>query len=385
MDKGPDIEALRCVLALHAGFHADPLPLADAMSAVLAARVAGHGTAALERISTRCAARAGHSPDWRAAEAALDWQATDRAILTLFDPDYPFLLRQIPAPPPLLFVWGDAARLAAPQVAIVGARRATPGACDFARSLASGLCRAGMTVTSGLARGIDAAAHEGALEVGGATIAVSGCGSDRVYPAAHVALARKVTASGAVVTEFPLGTPPRRQNFPQRNRIVSGLCLGVVVVEADLRSGSLITARLAADQGREVCAVPGNVRNPAARGCHALIKDGAGLVEDVQDVLRCLGRPVAAAGDSVIPMSRPRAEAQLAPDRRLIIEAIGFDTTTADELQLRSGLTMDRVSSILMELELAGLVRSLPGGFFERAPDGSPAERVPEASPRSTG
>lgn len=385
MDEGLDIDALRCALALHAGFCADPLPLAAALTLVWAARGAGHGPAALERLASRCASRAGRSPDWRAAEAALSWRAADRNILTMPDPAYPFLLRQIANPPPVLFVWGNAGCLASPQVAIVGARRATPGACEFARHLAFCLSRADVVVTSGLARGVDAAAHEGALAAGTATIAVSGCGCDRVYPAAHTSLARNIAASGAVISEFPLGTPPLRQNFPQRNRIVSGLCLGIVVVEADLRSGSLITARLAGDQGREVCAVPGSVRNPATRGCHALIKEGAWLVENPEDVLRCLGRDSTAdPGRASLP-ARDASTAGLTRGKRLIMQALGYDPASPDELQLRSGLTMDRVSSILMELELEGHVRLLPGGLYERAAAGGPPERVPEPSTRSAG
>jgi DNA processing protein len=289
-------------------------------------------------------------------------------LLALADPAYPAQLREISDPPPLLFVIGDPARLATPQVAVIGSRNPSLGGREQAESLARGLAAAGVTVTSGLALGIDGAAHRGALVGGGYTVAVAGTGPDRIYPAHHHDLAREIVARGAVVTEFPTGTPPRPEHFPRRNRIISGLSLGVVVVEAALRSGSRITARHAADQGREVFAVPGSVRNPLARGCHALLRDGAKLVETVEDILEELDsgflRAPAPAPGGVAPGPDPDAT------QCRVLEALGHDPAPVDRLVERTGLTADAVSAILLTLELRGLVASAPGGCYERTGTG---------------
>jgi DNA processing protein len=238
------------------------------------------------------------TPDWVGVDRDLEWLARPgNHLLTLDDDRYPDLLRQIPDPPLALFVRGDPATLASPQIAIVGSRNPTEGGRRTARGFAVELAAAGLAVTSGLAVGIDAAAHEGALAARGVTLAVAGTGPDRLYPARHAALAERVVERGALVSELPVGTAPLPGHFPRRNRIVSGLAAGTLVVEASLKSGSLITARLAAEQGREVFAIPGSIHNPLARGCHRLIRQGAKLVETVGDVLEELG-PLLGTGAS---------------------------------------------------------------------------------------
>jgi DNA processing protein len=307
------------------------------------------------------------APDWRAVESDLAWGNVERQhILTLHDSRYPSLLREIPDPPPLLFVRGDASLLGHPQLALVGSRNPTAGgrqtATDFARQIA----QCGLVVTSGMALGIDAASHLGALAGGGWTIAVAGTGPDLVYPARHRELAGKIIDRGAVVTEFPPGTPPVAANFPRRNRIISGLSLGTLVVEAAPRSGSLITARLAAEQGREVFAVPGSIHNPLARGCHALIRQGAKLVETIDDILEELG-PLAKFSVGSCDMPEASAGMDEAPSgaHKLLYENIGFEPISIDMLVECSGLTADVVSSMLLTLELQGRVTST-GGLYCR-------------------
>lgn len=286
-------------------------------------------------------------------------------LVAITDPVYPPLLREIPGPPPLLFVRGDVLLLRAPQLAVVGSRNPSHAGCDTARAFSSQLTSAGLVVTSGLALGIDACAHAAALDAGGQTIAVAATGLDRVYPSAHHELAHRIAAQGALVSEFALGTPPRREHFPRRNRLISGLSLGVLVVEAALRSGSLITARLAAEQGREVFAIPGSIHSPLARGCHALIRQGAKLVETAPDILEELG---ALAGFvATLP------DAKTAPTRTILnrsqqelLELIGFDPVEMDTLIARSGLTPGRVSSMLLLMELHGLIEARPGGRYQR-------------------
>ena len=286
-------------------------------------------------------------------------------LVAITDPAYPPLLREIPGAPPLLFVRGDTTLLRAPQLAVVGSRNPSHGGCDNARAFSEQLIRAGLVVTSGLALGIDACAHAAALDAGGQTIAVAATGLDRVYPSAHRELAHRIAAQGALVSEFALGTPPRREHFPRRNRLISGLSLGVLVVEAALRSGSLITARLAAEQGREVFAIPGSIHSPLARGCHALIRQGAKLVETAQDVLEELG---ALAGFVAVSSgaAAPPPGAPPDPAQQELLDLIGYDPVEMDALIERSGLTPGRVSSMLLLMELRGLIEARPGGRVQR-------------------
>ncbi|HCO44389.1 MAG TPA: DNA-protecting protein DprA [Gammaproteobacteria bacterium] len=286
-------------------------------------------------------------------------QGPQRQVVFLDRPGYPSRLAQIPDPPPAVLVQGDVALLDGPQLAIVGSRNATPVGRDTAYMLAAALAEAGLTVTSGLAEGIDASAHRGALAGGGATIAVLGTGPDRIYPRQHQELAQTIGSTGSLISEQPVGTPPRGFNFPRRNRIISGLSLGVLVVEAGARSGSLITARLAADQGREVFAVPGGIHNPLTRGCHALIREGAKLVESVADILVEL--PPLPGGHTV--HAAPSA-CGAEPDP--VLANLGDAPASLDLLVQRTGLTVEEVSTMLLTLQLDGLVTALPGGLYGR-------------------
>jgi DNA processing protein len=291
-------------------------------------------------------------------------QQGDCHLVTILDSDYPPLLREISDPPPLLYVRGNPTLLSLPQLAIVGSRNPTPAGNENAKAFARSLVTGGLTITSGFALGIDAAAHAGAIEAGGATIAVVGTGVDRVYPASHHKLAHRVAQTGAIVSEFPLGTPPLRENFPRRNRIISGLSLGALVVEAALRSGSLITARLASEQGREVFAIPGSIHSPLSKGCHQLIRQGAKLVETAQDIIEELG---ALAGR--LRQVGDNEEANQAIKRRSengLLEYLGFDPIDIDTLVELSGLTPEVISSMLLDMELAGDIKSCAGGKYQR-------------------
>lgn len=285
-------------------------------------------------------------------------RAPGHELLAWDDPDFPRALLDTPGAPPVLFLMGRRDLLNRPALAIVGSRWATPQGCENARAFAEALSRAGLTIVSGLALGVDAAAHEGALRGEGSTIACVGTGLDRVYPARHRELAHVIALSGVLLSEFLPGTPPLRQNFPQRNRLISGLARGVLVVEASISSGSLITARLAGEQGREVFAVPGSIHSPFSKGCHKLIREGAKLVETAQDVLDELRLPGLAA---VSP--RPR-EAD-AP-RNAIIAALGGDPCGLDTLIARTRIGPDALCAALVELELEGHVAALPGGRWQR-------------------
>lgn len=318
-------------------------------------------------------------------DADLDWlSAPGHHLLTWLDADYPALLREAPRPPAALFVRGDPGLLWHPQLAMVGSRNPTAGGADTARAFAATLAGTGLVVTSGLASGIDAAAHRGALQAGGRTIAVVGTGVDLAYPASHAGLMAEIVATGAVVSEFPLGTAARPPHFPLRNRIIAGLSLGTFVVEAALRSGSLITARLAGEAGREVFALPGSIHNPMARGCHRLIRDGARLVEtagEIVEELRPLAQALAVrlraglapyAGDdhgAPDPAGSPAAGAdRLAdPDYRRLWQALGHDPQPVDVLAARSGLTTPQISSMLLLMELDGLITVGANGRYGRA------------------
>jgi DNA processing protein len=306
-------------------------------------------------------------------DADLAWLAASptRAFVALHSPDYPPLLASAPDAPVALWIDGDVAALRGAQVAVVGSRRPTPTGRQVARDWSARFAARGAIVTSGLADGIDAEAHRGALDVpGGRTVAVCGTGLDSVYPPRNAALAAAIATRGAVVSEFPPGTPARPANFPRRNRIISGLAIVTVVVEAASRSGSLITARLAAEQGREVCAVPGSVYNPLARGCHALLRQGARLVEDPDDVLNALEfSPLAAvpaeAGAPRDEASATRLERPGALDKEyeMLLDALGFEPLDVDTLVDRTGLPAQIVSSMLLILELQGRVEARAGRF----------------------
>lgn len=289
-------------------------------------------------------------------------------ILTLFDQSYPARLRAIPDPPPLLYVSGALSDRDDVAVAIVGGRRATPSGKVFTEEIARDLAARGVTIVSGLARGIDAAAHRGALAGKGRTIAVLGCGIDRVYPPEHHALRRNIESYGAVISELPIGASPLSHHFPRRNRIISGLSLGVLVSEAAKDSGSLITAKLALDQGREVFAVPGPVKEETCRGSNGLIKEGAKLVEQAQDIL-----------DEILPQIDARLRAGLAVDGgrvmageplakqdALVYEALSYEARSVDAVIERTGLNAAKVASSLLSLELSGHVRQLPGQQYIR-------------------
>lgn len=324
------------------------------------------------------------SPDWDKVDADLKWVEQENAsIITLADACYPTLLKNIADAPPLLYTLGQAEILNLPQLAIVGSRNPTHAGIDVAHDFAAYLTSMGMTVTSGMAMGIDAAAHQGALDIiqkglngHGFTVAVTGTGLDRVYPAKNREIAHKIAENGVLVSEYAPGTPPLPGNFPRRNRIISGLSMGVLVVEAALQSGSLITARLATEQGREVFAVPGSIHHALAKGCHALIREGAKLVETAQHILEELGGfrsdlnnsgqkdqtedSKIVADQNVITSTEFTAD----DEYKQVLNCIDFEPTSVDKVVERSGLTADAVCSMLLVLELQGYVTALSGGYY---------------------
>ncbi|HUL47442.1 MAG TPA: DNA-processing protein DprA [Steroidobacteraceae bacterium] len=307
-------------------------------------------------------------PDERAISADLEWLASSGTVIVLCtDPEYPPLLRQTAGAPAALYVQGSVSLLASPQLAMVGSRSPTPAGRSTAREFAAWFARAGFTVTSGLATGIDAASHEGALKVQGATIAVFGTGLDRVYPSANRALAERIRAHGALVSELPPGTPPLRAHFPLRNRIIAALSLGTLVVEAARESGSLITARHALDAGREVFAIPGSIHSPVSRGCHLLIKAGAKLVEEARDVTDELGFSVLKERLTDAPAASQDLRV-LDKEFEMLLDALGFEPATIDSLVARTELPSDSIASMLLILELEGRVAALPGGRYGRIP-----------------
>ena len=303
----------------------------------------------------------------KSVEHALAWLAQPgNTIVTLADTSYPRLLLEIPDPPALLYCRGRVELLNRPALAVVGSRNATAQGASNAEQFARNFSAAGLTIVSGLAQGIDAAAHRGGLAAEGSTIAVLGTGIDNVYPRANAALAEDIAARGLLISEFALGTQAFAHNFPRRNRLISGLAQGCLVIEAALGSGSLITARSAAEQGREVFAIPGSIHSPLSKGCHALIKSGAKLAESAEDVLSELAsfRRTGFASTRATAPAKTAANAGAAGDP--LLDCMGFDPVDVDSLCARAGLPAERVSADLLRLELAGRVAVLPGGLYQR-------------------
>lgn len=323
-----------------------------------------------ELVSAATATALAQVPDTVVAlvDATVNWlaNASDdaaRQVLTLGDPNYPNLLLETADPPLLLYLQGDANLLHTPGLAVVGSRNPTPQGKENARSFSAHLSQAGFTIVSGLALGIDGAAHDGGLSGPGSTVAVIGTGLDRVYPRRHLELARRISTRGLMVSEYSIGTPPLPPNFPMRNRIIAGLTRGTLVVEAALQSGSLITARLASEAGRDVFAIPGSIHSPQSRGCHALIKQGAKLVDSAQDVLDELPLQGFAAPAATEP--EPAQE-----DGDPLLQALGFDPVNLDSLVARTGWSAALLNTRLLELEMAGQVARLPGQLFQRVSTG---------------
>jgi DNA processing protein len=337
----------------------------------LPASVFAQDSAALAQVvDAATAAALGKEPAGFAAqlEATLAWLAQDpaqRQVLTLGDPSYPAALLAIEDPPVMLYRMGMVANAPERALAVVGSRNATPQGLQSARRFSRAFAEAGVTVVSGLALGIDGAAHAGALEGAApgvvATIAVVGTGLDRVYPSRHLELAHRIAGRGMIVSEYPIGMPPLPANFPRRNRLIAGLSQGTLVVEAAMQSGSLITARLAAEQGKEVFAIPGSIHSPHARGCHALLRQGAKLVESAQDVLEDLRFVLPAA-----PSSAATEPAEAAEGEDPLLAAMGHGPMGLDALIARTGIPAPLLQAQLLELELAGEVARLPGGLYQR-------------------
>jgi len=322
---------------------------------------AGLPAAAREFLSTAAAASNSAERAWL--------EKPGHHVVPFTDPHYPGLLRATDRQPMALYVVGNVDALNEPQLAIVGSRNPTPQGRDTAHELSEYLAERGLAITSGLASGIDSAAHRGALAAQGITLAVLGSGIDVVYPRSNRSLSLEIRQEGALISEFPLGTPPRRENFPQRNGIIAGLSLGTLVVEAARRSGSLITARQAVSYGREVFAIPGSIHSPLSRGCHELIRQGAKLTETAHDILSELnfsaffeGRSHAATGRNLaVPL-----ELGMDKDHKILLDALGFDPADLDVLVVRTGFKPEAVSSMMLILELEGHVQAAPGGRYSR-------------------
>lgn len=303
------------------------------------------------------------NPDWTAIDNDLAWQEQPNNTIIIFnDPLYPPQLKEISDPPPVLFVCGHTDILSYPQIAMVGSRNPSTQGKETAFNFAKALSQSGFVITSGLALGIDAASHEGALGANGYTIAVAGTGLDHVYPAIHKNLATEITHSGALISELPLGTSAKANHFPRRNRIISGLCQGLLVVEAAKQSGSLITARMALEQNREVFAIPGSIHNPLARGCNALIREGAKLIETYQDILEELSYY------NQIDANNPHADSQsmLDLEQQTLLNLVMFSPTSIDNLVENTGIPVELISSTLLYLELQGYIEAVPGGCYTR-------------------
>jgi len=309
------------------------------------------------------------SPNTKAIESDLSWLAAapDHHIIHLTDPAYPDLLKTIADPPLVLFAAGDPGCLSMPQLGIVGSRNPTASGLESAHNFAAELAQYGLTICSGLALGVDAAAHSGALHAKAQTVAVIGSGLDRLYPARHARLASRIRKHGVIISEYPPGTAPLAANFPRRNRIISGLSVGVLVIEAARRSGSLITARLAAEQGREVFAVPGSIHNPLVRGCHRLIREGACLIESTHDIVNELSSLLGHVASQLEAPKHQHPGTTRSILKEPLLAYIDHDPVAIDTLISRSGLTTERVSAMLSSLEIQGSIVALPGGRYCRS------------------
>lgn len=325
-------------------------------------------------------------PNWQQVEKDLHWERNENHhIITFSDLSYPVLLKEIPDPPLILYIKGNIETLKGISLAIVGSRHATPAGVNNAEQFAALLARTGLVITSGMAIGVDAASHRGALSSQGLTIAVAGTGLNHTYPPRHLRLSQDIiNHNGAIISEFPLDTPPYNANFPRRNRIICGLSIGVLVVEAALKSGTLITARLAIEQGREVFAIPGSIHQPQARGCHYLIREGATLVETADHILQELTphlsfhphstkRPTPTLEQPPPPNLKQTPpvhgiQASPEPPHQSTLNHIDYEKTSIDVILLRTGLTASEVSSILLTLELDGYIQSVSGGYLRVSP-----------------
>ncbi len=321
--------------------------------------------------------------DFATADVDLEWlhSADNHFIITLHCDEYPALLKRIDSPPPILYIKGNHSLLNDPQLAIIGSRNPTKSGTDNALSFAKHLGKTGLCITSGLALGIDGSAHQGALQANGPTIAVIATGIDRVYPASHRELAHEIVKNGAIVSEFPVGTQPKPENFPRRNRIISGLSYGTLVVEAALQSGSLITARLAMEQNREVFAIPSSIHNPLAKGCHQLIRQGAKLVETAEDILEEMANVIdlddlnnkqgiynnkpTVANTNVVSNKLPATQNDNA-EYQVVLDNMGFDPTPIDQLVISTGYSPEALSTMLLMLELQNIISSNGGGTYTR-------------------
>jgi len=303
------------------------------------------------------------NPDWAAIDYDLSWFAQqNNQIITIADTNYPAQLKEIADPPPILFVRGNPALLSLPQIAMVGSRNPSLSGRETAFNFAKTLSQHGFVITSGLALGIDAASHQGALANNGYTIAVAGTGLDRVYPARHKDLATEIVNTGTMISEFPPGTTAQANHFPRRNRIISGLCQGLLVVEAAKQSGSLITARMALEQNREVFAIPGSIHNPLARGCNALIREGAKLVETTQDIFEELNQYIQQGNN--FPVTSTQSVLDL--EQQTLLNLVMFSPTSIDGLVKNTGLSIGVISSMLLILELQGYLEATAGGCYTR-------------------
>jgi len=314
--------------------------------------------------------------DSDSATTDLEWlnTADDHYIISIQCPEYPTLLKQTDSPPPLLYVHGNLSIINDPQLAIVGSRNPTQSGMTSAYDFSKHLGQTGLCITSGLALGIDGSAHQGALDANAPTIAVIATGIDRVYPAKHRNLAHQIVENGAIISEFPIGTQPRSSNFPRRNRIISGLAHGTLVVEAALKSGSLITARLASEQGREVFAIPGSIHNPLAKGCHQLIRQGAKLVENAQDILEEMSAVIDLSKIDQSPITTTSEKTEIStenkkdedPDNQLLLGKMGYDAISIDTLVASTGFKPESIAAMLLILELQNKVSSNGGGTYTR-------------------